>query len=106
MKNEKDNICCEGCSMRKKTHRGEAEKKILLNRISRILGQLNGIKSMIEDDRYCGDILLQITAAESALSGLGNEILAAHLKTCVTDGIKNGDIEIMDEAISLIKKMK
>ena len=107
MKKEKNITCgeCEACKY-KKTHRSEGEKKKLINRISRISGQLNGIRAMIEDDRYCGDILLQIAAAENALSGLGNEILAVHLKTCVSDGIKNGDDDIMEEAIGLIRKMK
>ncbi len=106
-KKEKDISCvkCEACKY-KKTHRNDDERKKLLNRINRIVGQLSGIKGMIEDDRYCGDILLQVAAAENALNGLGVEILAAHLKTCVSDGVKNGDNTIMDEAIELIKKMR
>ena len=107
MEKEKSITCgeCEACKY-KKTHRGDDEKKKLINRISRISGQLNGIRAMIEDDRYCGDILLQIAAAENALSSLGNEIMAVHMKTCVTEGIKNGDNEIMDEAIRLMGKLK
>ena len=61
---------------------------------------------MIECDRYCGDILTQISAAQNALKSLGNSILESHLKTCVVRDIKNGNDEALDEVISLIKKLQ
>ena len=58
------NDCC------KKTDRNKEEKKQLLSRINRINGQLDGIKKMIEEDKYCNDILIQIVAAEKSLKSL------------------------------------
>lgn len=61
---------------------------------------------MLEDNRYCGDVLIQLSAVQSALQSLGYEILAEHMKTCVVENIENGNARIMDEAIDLIKKLK
>lgn len=99
-----ENIC--DCCHHKNTPRDAKEQKQLQNRISRIIGQLNGIKSMIDDNRYCGDILIQIGAVESALQSLGYVILQDHLQTCVVEEIKNGNEGIMEEAVELIKKLK
>lgn len=96
---------CDNCH-HKNTPRDAKEQKQLQNRISRIIGQLNGIKSMIDDNRYCGDILIQIGAVESALQSLGYVILQDHLQTCVVEEIKNGNEGIMEEAVELIKKLK
>lgn len=96
---------CEHCH-HKNTPRDAKEQKQLQNRISRIIGQLNGIKGMIDDNRYCGDILIQIGAVESALQSLGYVILQDHLQTCVVEEIKNGNEAIMEEAVELIKKLK
>lgn len=82
------------------------EQKQLQNRISRIIGQLNGIKNMIDDNRYCGDILIQIGAAESALQALGYAILEDHMQTCVVEEIEKGNTQIMAEAVELIKRLK
>ncbi|MGN1133427.1 MAG: metal-sensing transcriptional repressor [Oscillospiraceae bacterium] len=95
--------CCERY---KEKPRSEEELKLLKNRLNRIIGQLGGISKMLDDNRYCGDILTQIAAAESALQNVGYIILQTHLKTCVADGIKKGDTEILDEAVDLIKKLK
>lgn len=105
-----NNKCCcgdpsgENCLYRR-TERSEDEKTALIKRINRISGQLGGIKSMIETNRYCGDILIQISAAESALHALGSEIMKTHLKTCVTEQIREGNDEIMDEVMDLFKKL-
>lgn len=61
---------------------------------------------MLEDNRYCGDILVQLSAVQSALESFGYEILGEHLKTCVVENIEDGNARIMDEAIDLIKKLK
>lgn len=96
---------CEGCH-RKNTPRAAGEQKQLQNRINRIIGQLGGIKNMIDDNRYCGDILIQIGAVESALQSLGYIILQDHMQTCVVEEIKKGNEAIMEEAVELIKKLK
>lgn len=99
-----ENICA--CCQHKNTPRNEEDQKKLQNRINRIIGQLNGIKNMIEDNRYCGDILIQIGAVESALQSLGYVILEEHMQTCVVEEIGKGNMEIMSEAVELIKKLK
>lgn len=88
----------------KKTHRTEDEKKIINNRINRIEGQLRGIKRMIEEDVYCNDILIQLSAIENSIKSLSNHILENHLYNCVSKDIEKGDLEIVDELISLFKK--
>ena len=97
-----DNCCCK----MKSTPRSEESQKLLQNRLNRMIGQLGGIKNMIDDNRYCGDILTQIAAVESALQNFGYIILQDHLETCVTDEIKNESDTIIDETIDLIKKLK
>ena len=94
------------CCHHKNTPRDEKDRKQLQNRINRIIGQLNGIKGMIDDNRYCGDILIQIGAVESALQSLGYIILQDHMQTCVAEEVRNGNEEILAEAIELIKKLK
>lgn len=101
MKNRSD-FCCQY----KHTPRGDKELKLLKNRISRIIGQLNGIGKMLDDNRYCGDILTQIAAAESALKSVGYIILEEHMKTCVVEQVQNGNNKVMEEAMELIKKLK
>ncbi len=91
--------CCN-----KTKHRTAEEKKALVNRVSRIEGQLRGIKNMLEQDKYCIDILTQISAAEKALASLGSKMLTDHINTCVVNGIKNGDEEIISELTETINK--
>lgn len=99
-----ENVCA--CCHHKNTPRDAKEQKQLRNRINRIIGQLNGIGNMIDDNRYCGDILIQIGAVESALQSLGYIILQEHMQTCVVEEIEKGNREIMTEAVELIKKLK
>ncbi|MCD7775517.1 MAG: metal-sensing transcriptional repressor [Clostridiales bacterium] len=99
--NEKD-CCCRY----KETPRSEQAQKQLQNRLNRMIGQMNGIKRMIDENRYCGDILTQISAVESALQSFGYIILQDHMETCVADKIKNGDTQVIDETVELIKKLK
>ncbi len=97
---------CEACMCRyKATPRTEDETAALKKRINRIIGQLGGIGNMIDDNRYCGDILIQISAVEKALQSLGCMIMKNHLETCVTEQIKNGNEEIMDEVMELFKRL-
>lgn len=94
------------CGHSKIVPRDAASQKRLQNRINRIVGQLNGIGNMIGENRYCGDILIQIGAVESALQSLGYIILQEHMQSCVVEEIKNGNEAIMEETIELIKKLK
>lgn len=76
------------------------------NRLSRMAGQLSGIGKMLDDNRYCGDILTQIAAVESALQSFGYLILQDHMETCVVEEIRRGNTGIVDEAVELVKKLK
>ncbi len=94
----KDNCC------KKKTHREAEEKKAICNRLNRIEGQIRGIKKMVEEDSYCNDILVQLSAVENSIKSLSNHVLEKHLYSCVTNDIKEGKLEILDELTSLFKK--
>ena len=97
---------CENCNNCQKTkHRTEEEKKKVTKRLNIIEGQIKGIKQMIEDDRYCNDILIQISAINKSLKSLGNEILKSHLSTCVVNDLKNNNLEVVDEVIDLFEKL-
>ncbi|MBQ9658097.1 MAG: metal-sensitive transcriptional regulator [Clostridia bacterium] len=95
----KEDKCCN-----KKTKRGIDEKKLITNRLNRISGQINGIKKMIENDTYCNDVLIQLKAVESSIQSLSNHILENHLYNCVTRDLENGELDTIDELISLFKR--
>ena len=93
------------CHCRHK-HRTEKEEKDLLTRLNRIEGQVRGIKAMVQDERYCPDILVQVSAVQSALNGFCKVLLSNHIKTCVVEDIKNGNEETaVAELCETIKKM-
>ena len=94
--------CC--CSERHKD-RSEEEKKKLMNRLKRIEGQIRGIEGMVEKDPYCPDILVQVSAVNSALNSFNKELLAKHIKTCVVDDIKEGHDETIDELVKVLQKV-
>ena len=85
--------------------RSEEDKQKMIKRLKTIEGQVRGITNMIEMDRYCGDILIQISAIEKSLKSVGNEILKEHLSTCVIEEVQKGKITIMDEVMDLIKTL-
>lgn len=89
----------------KSKHRKDEEKKYLKTRLNKIEGQVRGISLMIDNDRYCDDILTQISAIEKSLKSLGNEILRNHLSTCVVNEIKNDNLEIINEIMNLIRRL-
>ncbi len=95
----KEDNCCN-----KKTKRGTDEKKLITNRLNRISGQINGIKKMIENDAYCNDVLIQLKAVESSTQSLSNHILENHLYNCVTRDLENGELDTINELISLFKR--
>lgn len=70
--------------------RTEAEKEKLINRLKRVEGQVRGIQKMIEDDRYCVDILVQISAIQAALKKVGFNLMERHTKSCVVNAIHEG----------------
>lgn len=94
----------EDCKCRKKV-RSEENKKRLNNRINRIEGQIRGIKRMIEEDAYCPDVILQISAVCSALSSLSRTMLTDHVNTCVLSDIASGKSEAADELSALLERI-
>lgn len=92
---------CKNCLKKERT---ESEKKLIDNHLNRIIGQLNGIKKMVEDDRYCNDILIQIAAIDKSVKGLAYKVLDEHLHTCVVDSIKKGDTQVVDEILELFER--
>lgn len=95
---------CKNCQHSK--HRTEAEKKQLSKRLSIIEGQVRGIKQMLDDDRLCSDVLIQIAAVNKSLKSIGNSILKSHLSTCVVEDIKNNNLEIIDDVMDLISRIE
>ena len=74
--------------------------------MSRMIGQLGGISRMLEENRYCGDILTQVAAVESALQSFGYIVLQEHMETCVAQEVREGNDRILVEAVELMKKLK
>ena len=93
------------CDSKKKTYRDKEEKKQLTKRLNIIEGQIRGIKQMIEDDRYCDDVLTQMLAVNKALESLENVILEKHLERCIAKQIKEGNVEVTEEIMNLFKRM-
>ena len=94
-----DNNCCN-----KKTKRNPVDKKRIISRLNRINGQISGITKMIENDAYCNDVLIQLSAVESSVKSLSTYVLENHLYNCVTRDLENGDLDTIDELISLFKR--
>ena len=95
----------ENCCCHKTKHRSEEEYKTLINRLSRIEGQVRGVRKMVENDAYCVDILTQVSAIQAALNGFNRELLSNHIRTCVIDDIRNGNDEIVDELVQTLQKL-
>ena len=94
---------CPHCVKHKE--RSEKEYKDLINRLSRIEGQIRGIKGMVENECYCTDILVQVSAVTSALNSFNRVLLETHIKTCVTNDIKEGKEETVDELLVTLQKL-
>ena len=88
-----------------KKERSEKEFKDLIHRLNRIEGQVRGIKRMVEDEAYCPDILIQVSAVNSALNSFSKVLLGNHIRTCVADDIRNGQEETIDELVTLLQKL-
>lgn len=89
----------------KHRHRTDKEKRCLMNRLKRIEGQVRGIEGMLEKDAYCPDILVQVSAVNSALNSFNKELLAQHIKNCVVTAAKNDDEATIDELVKVIQKI-
>ena len=95
---------CPHCASRKKL-RTEEEKKILLTRLKKAEGQIRGIEKMITEDAYCPDILVQVSAVTSALNSFNKELMACHMRSCVTEDIRAGKDEAIDEFVKIMPKL-
>ncbi len=95
-------ITCEHCRHK---HREEGERKRLLNRLKRIEGQVRGVQGMVENDIYCPDILMQVQAIRAALSAFNRELLNNHIQTCVAEGIRAGNSEVIEELTDVLHKL-
>lgn len=95
----------ECCCANKTKERSESEYKALINRLNRVEGQIRGIRNMVENDAYCTDILMQVSAVTAALNAFNKELLSNHIKTCVYNDIRDGKDDTVDELISVITKL-
>jgi DNA-binding FrmR family transcriptional regulator len=91
--------CC------KKTLRPEEEQRKLINRLSRIEGQIRGIRTMVESSAYCNDILTQSAAVTAAMNAFNRELIASHMRTCVARDLREGKDEIIDELAATLQKL-
>ena len=85
--------------------REEKEYRSLINRLNRIEGQIRGIKGMLENDAYCTDILIQVSAVSAALNAFNKELLSSHIHTCVAENIRQGDDSVIDDLVATLQKL-
>lgn len=95
----------KNCCNHKIKQRSDKEYKGLINRLNRIEGQVRGIKGMVENNAYCTDILVQVAAVNAALNSFNKVLLANHIKTCVTNDIREGKEETVDELVETLQKL-
>ena len=105
MENEDESTEVCSCCSGKHKERDEKEFKDLMNRLKRIEGQVRGVQNMLENNVYCTDILIQVSAINSALNSFNKVLLGNHLKTCVAENIRNGNNEIIDELMNTLQKL-
>ena len=89
----------------RKKVRNEDERHDLMNRLKRIEGQVRGLQRMLDEDAYCPDILTQASAVNSALNSFCRVLLANHIRTCVSDDIRAGRGETVDELMDTLQKL-
>ena len=94
-----ENCCC------KKTVRNPDEVKKLINRLSRMEGQIRGIRNMLENDAYCNDILIQSAAVTVAMNAFNRELIASHMRTCVARDLREGNDEVIEELVGTLQKL-
>ena len=96
--NSQEKDCC------RTKERSEEEYKRLANRLSRIEGQIRGIKGMLDKSAYCPDILTQVAAVNAALNAFGRELLSSHIRTCVVEDVRAGREDTVDELLNTLQK--
>lgn len=110
---EKKPCCCDAESAEtpavpsccRHKDRTPEEHRALVNRLSRIEGQVRGIRAMVDKDVYCADILVQVAAVNAALNGFSKELLSQHIRTCVANDLKADKTEKLDELLQLLPKL-
>lgn len=98
---EKEQICCS----HKKKKRSDEEYRKLVNRLNRIEGQVRGVKRMLEEDVYCTDILVQVSAINAALNSFNKMLLSEHIRTCVAEDIRQGKDDTIEELVVTLQKL-
>ena len=93
------------CCCQKTPKRSAEQKKALLNRLRRIEGQVRGIQTMLEQDAYCNDVLIQSAAVNAAMNAFNRELLASHIRGCVVRDIRAGQDEVIDELVATLQKL-
>lgn len=93
-------LCCH-----KTKERSEQEYRDLINRLSRIEGQVRGVRKMLENNAYCTDIITQVAAVNAALNSFNKVLLANHIRTCVSNDIRAGKDETVEELLRVIQKL-
>lgn len=97
-----EQCCCGG--QERKTVRSAEDKKSIIARLNRISGQVSGVRRMVEEDRYCDDILVQLAAVDASVKSLSAFILKKHLHGCVAEHVKEGDTDVLDEIVDLFRR--
>lgn len=100
----KETKTCPHCGERKKKRTPE-EQKALLRRLKLAEGQIRGIQKMVEEDAYCPDILIQVSAVGAALNSFNRELLACHIRSCVAEDIRAGKEESIEEFVKVLQKL-
>ena len=95
----------KSCCCQKKAMRSDEEQKKLINRLNRIEGQIRGIKSMVENNAYCTDILVQSAAVNAAVNAFNKVLISNHIKGCVVRDIKQEKYEVIDELVEILQKL-
>lgn len=85
--------------------RSEEEKKTLMVRLRRIEGQVRGIEKMVEEDQYCPNIVVQISAVSSALNSFAKELMTTHIQTCVVEDLRKGNEESIQELVKMVQRL-
>jgi len=94
----------ENCCCTRLKERSDEEKRAMLNRLSRIEGQIRGLRAMVEKDAYCTDILTQASAASAALGGFAKTLLSEHIRTCVVEDVRQGNDDTLTELLDILQK--
>ena len=93
------------CQCERTRKRSDDERKRLTHRLSRIEGQVRGVRKMVETDAYCTDILTQVSAIQAALNAFNRELLSNHLRSCVAEELRNGKDKTIDEFVQTLQKL-